>query len=238
MLPPDLDLPRAAAIIVIFAAWGLYGPVLTVFGKGTLNMQLHAVRRRWMRMLTLAPREKRTFDGIMMGHISNAMAFFGSATLLVLAGLVGTIANAAQVHHAVDALNFTGPMSTELFALYLGVLTAVMAIAFFSFIYALRKLSYVLAMIGGLGEAPEDGLPAVVMRNETATVMTEAVRSLNNGVRGYYYAIAALFLFIGPVASMVMTAVMTGILFYRQVLSPTARAIGRYVDAMEGETQS
>jgi len=230
--PPDLDLPKIIAIVLIFAAWGLYGQILDVFGHGSLNMQLHAVRRRWMGMLTSVPREKRTFDAIMMGHISNSMAFYGSATLLVLAGLVGTIASVARVHDTVGSLKFIGDVSTELFALYLGVLTTVLAISFFSFIYALRKLSYTLAMIGGLGEAPGDDPQTVIMREQTATVLTEAVKSMNNGVRGYYYAIAALFLFVGPYASIIVTVLMSGVLLYRQGFSPTARAVMGYVEAL------
>ncbi len=232
MTPPDLDLPKIIAIVLIFAAWGLYGQILDVFGHGSLNMQLHAVRRRWMGMLTSVPREKRTFDAIMMGHISNSMAFYGSATLLVLAGLVGTIASVARVHDTVGSLKFIGDVSTELFALYLGVLTTVLAISFFSFIYALRKLSYTLAMIGGLGEAPGDDPQTVIMREQTATVLTEAVKSMNNGVRGYYYAIAALFLFVGPYASIIVTVLMSGVLLYRQGFSPTARAVMGYVEAL------
>ena len=100
MLPNDLDLPRILAIALIFAMWGLYGPILRALGRGTLNAQLHVVRMRWMRMLLQTHRDHRAFDALMMGHISNSMAFFGSATLLVLAGLLGTMANISQIGRA------------------------------------------------------------------------------------------------------------------------------------------
>jgi hypothetical protein len=58
---------------------------------------------------------------------------------------------------------------------------------------------YVFAMLGGLqattAESPEvahDG------RADQPRVLTEAVRSINTGIRGFYYAVAALFLFAGP----------------------------------------
>jgi uncharacterized membrane protein len=111
-------------------------------------------------------------------------------------------------------------------------LTVIMAICFFSFTYALRKLAYTLAMIGGLSEAPGDDPQSKIMVVETATVMTEAVKSLNTGIRGYYFALAAFFLFVGPYACMAMTAAMSGLLLYRQGFSTTALAIERYVDAM------
>ena len=46
MLPTDLDLPRVLAITLLFAMWGLYGPILGALGRGTLNAQLHVVRLR------------------------------------------------------------------------------------------------------------------------------------------------------------------------------------------------
>jgi uncharacterized membrane protein len=232
MLPTDLDLPHILAIVLIFAMWGLYGPILSALGRGTLNAQLHVVRMRWMRMLLRTSRDHRTFDALMMGHISNSMAFFGSATLLVLAGLVGTLANISNLYGSVMAIKFVPIVSIELFTIYFITLTVIMAICFFSFTYALRKLSYTLAMMGGMGEAPGDDPSSKIMIVETATVMTEAVKSLNNGIRGYYFAVAAIFLFAGPYYCIFMTTAMSVLLFYRQGFSSTALAIERYVDAM------
>ena len=110
MLPTDLDLPRILAIALIFAMWGLYGPILSALGRGTLNAQLH------VRMLLQTHRDHRTVDALMMGHISNSMAFFGSATLLVLAGLLGTLANISRLYAAVMEIKFIPIMSLELFS--------------------------------------------------------------------------------------------------------------------------
>ena len=129
-------------------------------------------------------------------------------------------------------IKFVPVMSLELFTIYFVTLTVIMAICFFSFTFALRKLAYTLAMIGGLSEAPGDDPQSRIMVVETATVMTEAVKSLNNGIRGYYFAIAAFFLFAGPYFCMAMTVVMSTLLLYRQGFSTTALAIERYVDAM------
>ena len=233
MLPLDLDLPKVAAIVFIFLCWGLYAPVLTIFGKGTLNNQLHGVRRRWMGMLLGSDRRDRTFDAVMLGHITNSVAFFGSATLIVLAALVGTLVNARALHVIALEHKFLGAMSLGLFTTYLAAVTAILAGCFFSFVYALRKLAYTLAMIGGLGDAPGGDEKSNVMIEATATVLTEAVKSLNNGIRGYYYAVAALFLFAGPSICIGMTIALTLVLYYRQAFSKTARAIGSYVAAQK-----
>jgi uncharacterized membrane protein len=232
MLPADLDLPKAVAIVLIFALWGLYAPLLKVLGKGSLNTQLHAVRMQWLRMHQHAPREHRVFDSILLGHISSSISYFGSATLLVLAGLVGALVNVNSVYVVTRSLKFMAPMSADLFTLYFAIVTLILTLSFFAFTYALRKMAYTFALLGGLQEAPAMSPECKVMVEQTATVLTEAVRSINNGIRGFYFAIAALFLFAGPYVSIGMTLVITGILFYRQMHSPTALAIGRYVDAL------
>ena len=231
-LPYDFDFLHLFAVALIFITWGLYSPILNWLGHGTLNAQLHVVRLKWMRMLLASHREKRVFDAILLGNISSSMSFFGSATLIVLAGLVGTLAQINRVHTSLIEMAFFPPISLGLFTVYFSAITLVMAMSFFSFTYALRKLSYTLAMIGGLDEAPADTPQAKTMISQTAMVLTSAVTSLNNGIRGYYTAVAALFLFAGPWPSIVMTLGIAVLLFYRQGWSTEALAIERYVEAM------
>jgi uncharacterized membrane protein len=233
ILPPDLDVLHAMAIALIFVLWAIYSPLLRLIGRGSLNLQLHTVRVHWMRMLLLTPREHRTFDAVMFGHIINSVSFFGSATLIVLAGTVGTLANVSGLYATVREIEFFPPISIKLFALHLVVLAVILATSFFSFTYAQRKLAYTLALIGGLREAPGDSPDCQIMIKNTATVLTESVKSINNGIRGFYFAVAALFLFAGPWITIVMTVAITAILYYRQKFSVTAQAIASYVDALE-----
>ncbi len=234
-LPYDFDLPHLGAAALIFIMWWLYGPVLRILGRGTLNAQLHVVRLKWMMMLIHAPRESRVFDAIMLGQISSSMSYFGSATLIVLVGSVGTLASINHVHASLMQMAFFPPISLGLFAIYFDSLTIIMAICFFSFTYALRKMAYTLAMIGGLDEAPAATPQAQVMIAQTTTVLTEALKSMNNGIRGYYFAVAGLFLFGGPTVSIVATLLFSFLLYYRQGLSTEALAIERYVKALHEE---
>ena len=234
-LPPDFGLPQAAAVALIFALWWLYTPVLKLIGRGSLNMQLHAVRLRWLQMHQNIDREHRVFDAILLGHISSSVSFFGSGTLIVLAGLVSALANVNSVYLLTRSLKFVDKeMSLELFTLYFSLLTLILALCFFSFTYALRKMAYTFAMLGGLQATRAESPEATVMGEQSAVVLTEAVRSINSGIRGFYYAIAALFLFAGPYVAIGATLAITALLYYRQLFSPTARAIAKYVDVLKG----
>lgn len=234
-LPEDFGLPHAVAVALIFGLWGFYTAILKVIGRGSLNSQLHAVRLRWFQMHQDIDREHRVFDAILLGHISNSISYFGSGTLIVLAGLVGALANVNNVYLLTRGLKFLDhAMSLELFTLCFCVLTLIMALCFFAFTYALRKMAYTFAMLGGLQATPADTEASRIMGEQSAVVLTEAVRSINNGIRGFYYAIAALFLFAGPSASIFATLAITALLYYRQLFSPTAMAIAKYVDVLKG----
>jgi uncharacterized membrane protein len=233
-LPVDFGWPQFIAVALIFGLWGLYSPILKVIGKGSLNTQLHAVRLRWLQMHQGIDREHRVFDAILLGHISSSISYFGSATLLVLAGLVGTLVNVNHLYFVTRNLNFLDTkMTSDLFTLYFALLTLILVLCVFAFTYALRKMAYTFALLGGLQATPAHSPETRIMGEQAAIVLTEAVHSINNGIRGFYYAIAALFLFAGPYVSIVATMLITGILYYRQMFSPTAKAIARYVEALK-----
>lgn len=234
-LPWDFDFKHLFAVALVFIMWYLYTPVLTLLGRGTLNAQLHAVRLKWMQMMISSRRESRVFDAIILGQISSAMSYFGSATLIVLVGFFGTLASINHVHASLTQMALFPPISLGLFIVYFGSLTIIMAICFFSFTYGLRKMAYTLALIGGLDEAPAATPQAQVMAAQTAIVLTEAVKSMNNGTRGYYFAVAGIFLFLGPNISIVATLAMALLLYFRQGLSKEALAIDRYVKALRAE---
>ena len=234
-LPPDFDAPHMLALSVVFAVWWLYTPLLNLLGHGTLNAQLHVVRLKWMMTSIHTRREHRVFDAIILGQITSAMSYFGSATLIVLIGFVGALASINHIHASLMGIAFVPQISLELFTVYFGAVTLIITSCFFSFTYGLRKLAYTLAMMGGLDEAPADRPRAAVMTAQTATVLTEAVKSMNTGIRGYYFAVAAFMLYAGPLPSIIASVGIGLLLFYHQGFSKEALAIDRYVKAMREE---
>ena len=232
-LPVDFGWPHAIAVTLILGLWGFYSSILGTFGKGSLNTQLHAVRQRWLQVHQGVGREHRVIDAILLGHISSSISYFGSATLIILAGLLSALVNISRIYIVSRDLKFLAPMTLDLFTFNFALVTLILVLSLFAFTYALRKMAYTFALLGGLEVTVADTPEAKVMGEQTARVLTEAVRSINNGIRGFYYAIAALFLFAGPWVSIAATLIITGLLYYRQLFSPTAIAIGRYVEALK-----
>ena len=234
-MPADITILHLGAVALLAIAWYGYSPFLRIFGKGSLNAQLTVVRQRWMD--TSMNRELRMPDAMLLGHIINSVAFFGSATLIVLAGLIGAATNINRIHGLTSDLPFLGPMSLELFSFNLAVVAVVLAVSFFFFTYALRKLIYTAAMLGGLPIDPPKGPRRDGLVDATATVLTEAVKSFNSGIRGFYFAVAALFLFAGPLPCIGATVFVIIILIWRQMTTRTATAIGQYVEWLEADDE-
>jgi uncharacterized membrane protein len=234
-MPHDLDVLHIVAIAFLFTAWATYAPLLARFARGTLNTQLGIVRQRWIELSMR--RENRTFDAVMLGHVINSVAFFGSATLIVLAGVVGVFANTSTAYNLVATLPFVAAMSLELFAMKVLVIGFFLTISFFSFTYALRKFVYTVALLGGLPEPPDNHPHQAALIAAAATVLSEAVRSFNSGIRGYYYSVSALFLFVSPITCIAATAFIMLMLFYRQTRTRTAKTIETYVDLLGSDTR-
>lgn len=231
MLPEDFDLFQGIAVGFLFACWFLYSTILNTIARGSLNRQLSTVRAQWLRLAV--NRAQRPFDAILLGHIIHSLAFFGSATMIVIAGVVTLFVNVKSVHGMTTELMLTDSGSLGLFVLHVTVLMAILAICFFSFTYALRKLIYVLALIGAL---PEGKLTEHAeqcreqMVDDAATVLSEALVTFNLGIRGYYYAVASIGLFVSPWLCILLTFAVTFILIYRQIGTRTAAAVQSYVD--------
>ncbi len=228
-MPADFGAQHAIAVALIFVCWLGYAKALDLLGGGPINSKLESVRGHWIAAMT--DRTMRPFDAILIGHITNALAFFGSATLIVLAGLISSFAGIKAIHAVVSEVEFVTPVSLELFELLVGFIAVVLAISFFSFTYALRKMIYVIALVGALPHTSDNCPTLGNMIEATATVLSEAIKTFNFGIRGYYYAIAAVCLLASPSVSIAVTVAVTAILFYRQLSTRTSSAIDTYVEA-------
>lgn len=210
-----------AAFALFFVCWLGYGPLLGLIGRksGSLNDDMLHVRRIWMQAMTR--REMRLVDSQLMGHSINSASFFASTNLLLIAAVAGILfggESRLQGFAAVGAEDVPLRMLEGKLALVLICL----ARGFLDFIWALRQLNYTLALIGA---APEDQRENAAFGEAAANLINPALASFSQGVRGYYFALAAAAWLFGPLwlAAGVFSAF--ALLLWRQEASPAARAI-------------
>ncbi len=230
MTPLDL-----AAFVWFIGAWTLFTIVQDHLLKDrvAVNQHLTFIRQHWMeRMLE---RDNRIMDSQLVGHTMNSCTFFASTTMLVLAGLVGSLGAIERVHEIIVGLSFTVPTSRELMELKLLLLMGIFVFGFFKFTWALRQYNYCCALIGAAPLPPVPEAQRKIMGNNIGAALTLAIKAFNGGLRAYYFALAALAWFLHPWAFIVATGAVLVVLVRRQGFSRTERVISAQADALERE---
>jgi uncharacterized membrane protein len=148
-----------------------------------LNQHMRIVRQSWMN--AMLDRDERVIDALLIGHLIHSVSFFASATMLLIAALIGTLAAFDQAYGAVMGLSLTVKTSQQLFELKLLLLIGVFVYAFFKFTWALRQYNYVCALLGAM--APRAN-PAPTASSEAAgrvrSRTVDAVRAFNQTATG------------------------------------------------------
>lgn len=220
-----LDIAALAWFLIVWLGYGWFASHVPGRPIG-LNHHMIALRRMWMeRMLD---RDNRIVDTQLIGHTIHSVTFFASTTMLVLAGLIGAFEATDVLYKAAARLSFMVQTSEAFFAAKQLLLMALFVHSFFKFTWSLRQFNYLLAMIGSAPQAPVPPPRRVRAARAIAGMLTQAVGSFTAGLRGYYFAFAALAWFVQPWFFIVATTGMLAVLINRQLRSSSFHAIRRH----------
>jgi uncharacterized membrane protein len=214
-----------AALALFIACWLGYGPLLGWIARrrGSLNDDMVGIRIAWMNAMTR--RDMRLLDSQLMGHSINSASFFASSNLLLIAAVAGVLFGGEGVLRGFAALG-AEPVPMKLLEAKLALVLVCLARGLLDFIWAIRQMNYTVAMIGA---APEEGEEPVrlAFAEAAAGLLNPALGSFNQGVRAYYFALAAAGWLFGAWALAAGAAAAFALLMWRQESSPAARAVRR-----------
>lgn len=211
------------ALVLFFTAWLGYGPLLKLIARrsGSLNDDMLIVRDSWMTAMT--HREMRLIDSQLMGHSINSASFFASTNLLLIAAVAGILfggENALRGFAAVGA----EAVPMKILEAKLALVLVCLARGFLDFIWSLRQMNYALVLIGVAPEIHSE-TDKVAYGHAVARVLNPALGGFSQGVRGYYFALAAAAWLFGPLWLALGVISAFGLLVWRQAGSPAARAV-------------
>ena len=211
------------ALFLFFIAWLGYGPILGVIARrsGSLNDDMLIVRDSWMTAMT--HREIRLIDSQLMGHSINSASFFASTNLLLIAAVAGILfggENALRGFAAVGA----EAVPVKILEAKLALVLVCLARGFLDFIWSLRQMNYALALIGAAPEIHSE-TDKVAYGHAVARVLNPALGGFSQGVRGYYFALAAAAWLFGPLWLALGVVSAFSLLVWRQAGSPAAQAV-------------
>lgn len=214
-----------AALGFFLVCWLFYQPLLQALarrGGGVLNSDMTVIRTVWMR--NMAGRENRFMDGQLLGHALSSASFFASSNLILIAAVASALFGGERTFRSASSLEVIQTSSRILFEGQLALILLTLARGLLEFMWSIRQMNYCLAAFGA---APMVSTPEAqkVYGDTAARLINPALSSFNQGVRGYYFALAAAAWLFGPIACIGVTAGAVALMLWRQRRSPAARAV-------------
>ena len=223
MLLSPLDI---AALAIFLFGWIAYHGLVerSRFGRHALNNRMNEYRLRWM--LEMQARDARIVDSSIMSTLQSGTSFFASTSLLALGGSLTLLRGADDALRILSDFPLGTVASRTVWDLKVVGLTAIFGYAFFKFAWSYRLFNYASILIGAT-PAAKSGRPE--QRRLTALRAAEmnivAGRHFNRGQRAFFFALAYLGWFIGPVVLIGTTVVVVVAILVRQFASDALRAV-------------
>ncbi len=190
----------------------------------TLHSTMDGYRRLWM--VRMIERENRMVDVNIMRNLTRSSQFFASTTMLVLGALIALLGYVQQAQEVVSSLPFTIKASHRLLEIKIMLMVLIFVYAFFKFSWAIRQLGFCSTLVGAAPRQPEDNPEQHAAEiNRIALVTSYAGTNFNNGLRAYYFALAAMTWFLHPYLMLIATAWVVYVLYHREFESRTLYAL-------------
>jgi uncharacterized membrane protein len=205
--------------------------MLALHRGGVINTDMTVVRMAWMR--NMAGRDNRFMDGQLLGHALSSASFFASSNLILIAAIASGLFGGERTFRSASSLVVLQTSSRLLFEGQLALVLITLARGLLDFMWSIRQMNYCLAAFGAapLAATPDEQR----LYGETAArLLNPALSSFNQGVRAYYFALAAAAGLFGPIPCICVTAGATGLLLWRQRRSRAAFAIADLRKLLEG----
>ncbi len=213
------------ALAFFLAAWLGYHLAVerTRAGGRSLNALMNAQRRAWKSNMVV--RDNRIVDTTIMASLQNGTAFFASTSLIAIGGVLALFRSTDEVLVLFAEMPFGVSTSRVLWDLKVIGLAVVFVYAFFKFAWAYRLFNYTAILVGAVpvrGQAGEAEERAAAARAAGMNIV--AGSHFNRGQRAFFFALAYLGWFVGPLVFLAATAGVLYVMWRRQFASD-ARAV-------------
>jgi uncharacterized membrane protein len=218
--------PDVFGLVFLIVGWAIYVRFAERHGRQvpSLHNRMDGFRREWM--LRMIERDNRMVDVNVLRNLTRTSQFFASTTMFILGALIALTGYVQQTLDVVSGLPFTVKGSARLLEIKISLLVGIFVYAFFKFSWAIRQLNSCSIMVAAApktpSENPEQYSPLI---NRIARITSYAAVNFNNGLRAYYFALAALSWFLHPWLMIGCTAWVITVLYRREFKSDTLHAM-------------
>ncbi len=213
------------ALAVFIGAWLGYHCAVELLPQSrvSLNNLMNIERGRWMR--EMAQREARMIDTMLLSSLQNGTAFFASTSLIAVGGSLALLRTPETLIQLFADLPFGLTTSRGAVEAKIVGLAIIFVYAFFKFAWSYRIFNYAAILVGAT-PMPNRNDPDTFPAAERAARMTTAAgRHFNRGQRAFFFALAYLGWFLGPLVMIVATVAVLAAMWRRQFRSDAWDAI-------------
>ena len=214
------------ALLIFVGGWIGYAAFAERHARTVPNLHsaINVFRREWM--VRMIERDNRMTDVNIMRTLARSSQFFASTTMLVLGALIALTGYVQQALDVVSGLPFTMKASARLLEVKIMLLVFIFTYAFFKFSWGMRQLGQASTLIGAAPPKPPDNPEQYApWINRIARIASYAGSNFNNGLRAYYFGLAALAWFLHPWLMIGTTAWVIYVLYNREFRSNTLKAM-------------
>lgn len=236
-----------AAAVLFFIGWAIYGRAVDNYKnpeRPSLLTVMHRLRIKWLTETQF--RTLRMPDVLALSIATSNYTFFASTSILITAGAFTLLISSHEWYTLLSNTPMTDQRSLALTPIKLIVLALVFVYSFFKFTWSIRQVGYCATVLGSLahrydadhGDRPPtaEQREAAQQRAETlAPIFTLAGNNFNYGLRAYYFGLAMLPWFIGPLWLLAGGSVVIFILWQREFNSKTLVLLLRAERALNEE---
>ena len=184
---------------------------------------MNPLRERWLEQALT--RENRIVDSSLTANLLHSATFFSSTTILVLGGLLALFGSVEKSADILQNLPFAQRSSQQLLEAKVVLLILLFVYALVKFTWSVRQFNFVTILIGSL--SPKDKISELdrVAARSASGILKLAGENFGQGMRAYYFAVAALMWFVQPLFFIATTLVVTLMLYRMEFHSRTLDAL-------------
>jgi len=184
------------ALLWFLLCWFSYTRHVNTSPKSLVS-SMYDWRKRWS--MAMLARENRIMDAQVITGLSNVVTFFCSTSIFITAGLFASIGSSEQIVKLINQLSFLQTTNIATVELKLGLLIVIFIYSFFKFGWAIKQHSYSAVVLASVPPADQTNLerdtPTAMLMGKLSSLGSQ---HFNDGVRGYYFALATLSWFVHP----------------------------------------
>ncbi|MCC6533639.1 MAG: DUF599 domain-containing protein [Burkholderiales bacterium] len=216
LTPHDL-----VAVAFFLGAWVGYSRFAVWHGRRAASLQgvLDGLRATWA--ARMVERDNRMVDINIVRNLTRSSQFFASTTLLILGALIALLGYVQRAADVVSELPFAIQASNRLWDIKILLLVGVFVYAFFKFSWSIRQFGFCSIVVGAVPQPPKDARECAGEIASVSLLVSFASGNFNQGLRSYYFAMAALSWFLHPWLMIATTLWVVWVLYAREFRSRT-----------------